>query len=210
MNVAVWAVANAVRTLCHTDPLPWLALSWPSPHWWTFASYMFTQVSPGQLAFNMLWLYLLGRALPGAWLYSSYLTGGVAGGMACVGAYGLDIIAGGCLTGASAATLGAAACAAVTVGNHMLRFPLLGTVRLRTVSLLLVAFSMLAALTGNMPGAIAHLAGAAAGAAAGCICTWAGKKHNNDITLIISKMKRSGFESLSQRQREQLIKSAKK
>ena len=130
---------------------------------WTLCTYMIAQVSPLQLLFNMLWLVWFGRILADRGgdrlIYTLYIGGGLAGGLAYLAAAAAIPGAGSFLIGSSAATLSVMIYA--TMANPGLHVPLLliGEVRLKWIAVFTVILTLLGAT--GIAAHCAHLAGIA-------------------------------------------------
>lgn len=128
---------------------------------WTLATYMFAQVDPLQLLFNMLWLVWFGR-----WLSDSdgpkavlrlYLLGGAVGGIFYLMAVNAGA-GGSSLMGASAATLAVMVYAAIRRPDMDVPLFLIGEVRLKWIAVFTVILTLLGA-SGVAPHC-AHIGGA--------------------------------------------------
>ena len=115
------------------------------------------------------------------------------------------------LAGASAAVLAVAVAVAFELPDMPLQLWLVGSVRMKWVVLVMVALFCFG-FTGGAGAAAAHLGGAAFGAAAG----WTERMRRRTVAAprrtlhdelddLLDKVKTSGYESLSRRDRERLF-----
>lgn len=183
---------------------------------WCVVSYMFVQASVLQLLFNMLWLYCFGRLMltvaTQKRLAFVYARGGLAGAAFFIIWYSMVPGApGATLAGASAAVLAVAVAVAFELPDMPLQLWLVGSVRMKWVVLVMVALFCFG-FTGGAGAAAAHLGGAAFGAAAG----WTERMRRRTVAAprrtlhdelddLLDKVKTSGYESLSRRDRERLF-----
>ncbi len=140
---------------------------------WTLITYMFTHQGFLHILFNMLYLYFFGRVylqyLGGRKLLSTYLLGGIAGGILYVLAYNVfpvfsESVAGSNNRGASAAVMAIVVAVATYVPNLEVRLFFTLRVKLWVVAALFVLMDLLYLPDGNnVGGHLAHLGGAALG-----------------------------------------------
>ncbi len=140
---------------------------------WSLVTYMFLHADALHLLFNMLWLSWFGKLF--LYFFSSkhfrgvYILGGLCGGILYILAYNIlpfqTATASGYLLGASASVLAIAVATAVREPDFRVNLLLIGTVRLKHLTLVLVATDLLLLLitSDNSGGHIAHLGGALAG-----------------------------------------------
>ena len=136
---------------------------------WSFITYMFLHNNFLHLLFNMLWLHFSGRIflqhLTPKQLLSTYILGGVSGGITFIIAYNY-IPAFAIYTlntqalGASAAVLAIMVAIATYMPNYSLRFPFIGIVKLKHIAIFCIVLDILSIPKGNPGGHIAHLGGA--------------------------------------------------
>lgn len=181
-------------------------------HPWAFISYMFIQYDPLHITLNMLWLawfWLLGadngrNALA---LLSTFIAGGVAGGVAYV-----LTASEGILLGSSGAVM--AIVAAVAVANPSARtgLPFLRRIYLLPLAAVILLIYIACRAFGSPASHTAHLAGIAAGIIAGMAMRLTPKKipaaqptpSASSSSDILAKLRSSGYASLSPAEREAL------
>lgn len=199
VSLTLWLLAGASALLhLHLDYMEeWLtlppALSELAIRPWTPVTYMFTQISPWHLLFNMMWLYLFGTLMcrgvmerfdeindtdtalgipPAqtphtartlAWLY---IAGGLAGALFFLIDADNTYVGAPHLAGASAAVLAWATAAACRIPSMRVNLLLFGRVRMIWIAIAAIA---LAFIGGGGTGAnfMPHLGGAVAGLAYG-------------------------------------------
>lgn len=139
---------------------------------WTFITYMFVHFDFFHVLFNLLVLYWTGRIfsdfLPQSKLTTTYVIGGLAGGLAFVLMYNtIPVFAAqkefALLVGASAGVLSVMAAAAVLAPNYPVHLLLFGEVRLKYIAVLLTILYLFSIPDSNSGGNIAHLGGVLAG-----------------------------------------------
>lgn len=219
VNAAVWLAAVADVKLLHGSMVVSLALP-SAPQGllarpWSPLTYMFVQTDFFHLLFNMLWLVCFGRLLAMARgeraLVWTYVGGGVAGALVFVLAGVLfPAFGGGSLIGSSAAVMAVAVAAAFAVPDLELPLWLIGSVKVKwIVAVMCVLFC--AGFTGSMTANSAHIGGAAYAAVA---ALWRkrstrrpGKAADEaaELDRLLDKVKRSGYDSLSRRDKERLF-----
>ena len=136
---------------------------------WAFITYMFLHNGFLHLLFNMVWLHFAGKIflqyLNPIQLLSTYLLGGVSGGLIFIIAYNyipaLAIYTENAQAlGASAAVLAIMVAIATYTPNYSVRFPFIGIVKLKHIAIFSVMLDLLSIPKGNAGGHIAHLGGA--------------------------------------------------
>ena len=136
---------------------------------WAFITYMFLHNGFLHLLFNMVWLHFAGKIflqyLNPKQLLSTYLLGGVSGGLIFIIAYNyipaLAIYTENAQAlGASAAVLAIMVAIATYTPNYSVRFPFIGIVKLKHIAIFSVMLDLLSIPKGNAGGHIAHLGGA--------------------------------------------------
>jgi len=136
---------------------------------WAFITYMFLHNGFLHLLFNMVWLHFAGKIflqyLNPKQLLSTYLLGGVSGGLIFIIAYNyipaLAIYTENAQAlGASAAVLAIMVAVATYTPNYSVRFPFIGIVKLKHIAIFSVMLDLLSIPKGNAGGHIAHLGGA--------------------------------------------------
>ncbi len=136
---------------------------------WTFITYMFLHNGFLHLLFNMVWLHFGGKLflqyLKPKQLLSTYILGGVSGGLLFVIAYNyipaLQAYSFGALAmGASASVLAIIVAIATYTPNYSVQFPFIGFVKLKHIAIFSVALDIISIPKGNTGGHIAHIGGA--------------------------------------------------
>jgi len=136
---------------------------------WSLITYMFLHTSFLHILFNMIWLYFGGRIfleyLNNRKLLSTYLLGGLAGGLLYILAFNAlpvfqDILPVSKALGASASVLAILIAIATYVPNYTVRLFVLGDVKLKYIAIFSVAMDVISIPSGNAGGHIAHLGGA--------------------------------------------------
>ena len=136
---------------------------------WTFITYIFLHNGFLHLLFNMVWLHFGGKIflqyLNPKQLLSTYILGGVSGGLLFVIAYNyipaLQAYSFGALAmGASASVLAIIVAIATFSPNYSVQFPFIGFVKLKHIAIFSVALDIISIPKGNTGGHIAHIGGA--------------------------------------------------
>ena len=136
---------------------------------WAFITYMFFHNGFLHLLFNMVWLHFAGKIflqyLSPKQLLSTYIIGGISGGLIFIIAYNyipaLAIYTQNAQAlGASAAVLAIMVAIATYTPNYSVRFPFIGIVKLKHIAIFSVMLDLLSIPKGNAGGHIAHLGGA--------------------------------------------------
>jgi membrane associated rhomboid family serine protease len=136
---------------------------------WTFITYMFLHNGFLHLLFNMVWLHFGGKIflqyLKPKQLLSTYILGGVSGGLLFVIAYNyipaLQAYSFGALAmGASASVLAIIVAIATYTPNYSVQFPFIGFVKLKHIAIFSVVLDIISIPKGNTGGHIAHIGGA--------------------------------------------------
>ena len=226
---------------------------------WAFITYMFLHNGFLHLLFNMVWLHFAGKIflqyLSPKQLLSTYILGGISGGLLFIIAYNyipaLAIYTQNAQAlGASAAVLAIVVAIATYTPNYSVRFPFIGIVKLKHIAIFSVALDVLSIPKGNAGGHIAHLGGALFGYlyikqlqkgndySIG-VTTWLNslsnlfkpksklktvhkrpktdKQFNTEksaqqkaVDLVLEKISKSGYESLSKEEKATLFSASKK
>lgn len=136
---------------------------------WTIITYMFTHQGFIHVLFNMMCLYWFGKmvsAYMGEHLVLRlYLTGGIAGAVACL-LYGVLVNPiNGYMLGASAAVLALVTAVATYYPDHYVEVVFIGRVKLKYYALFFVVMYLVFILDGssNLGGNVAHVGGMIAG-----------------------------------------------
>jgi len=141
---------------------------------WGIITYMFLHFEFLHILFNMLWLFWFGRIflhyLTEKQLYTTYLLGGIAGGVLLVLAYNVlpglsDYLP---ALGASASVSAIVIAISFYSPDYSVYIPLIGPVKIKYIALLFIALDVLmivntnsaSGLGSNAGGHIAHLGGA--------------------------------------------------
>ena len=140
-------------------------------HAWTPLSYMFSQIEPLHLIFNMLWLYWFGIVFQ---LLSTpkrmiglYLLGGLGGAalyLLAVNTIPYFAGHGGLLIGSSASVIAIVTATAIMAADYRMNLLFLGAVSLKWIAIVTIGIDLLSVTGSNAGGHIAHLGGAAVGA----------------------------------------------
>lgn len=141
-------------------------------HPWTLLTYMFLHTSFWHILFNMLWLYWFGKIftqyLSQRQLLTTYLIGGLVGGILFVFTYNVfpvfsDVITQARALGASASVMAIVAAIALYMPNYTISLILLGRVKIFYLALALFVLDFFMIRHGNAGGHIAHIGGAVYG-----------------------------------------------
>ena len=136
---------------------------------WAFVTYMFLHNNFLHLLFNMIWLHFAGKIflqyLSPKQLLSTYILGGISGGILFIIAYNyvpalIIYTQNAQALGASASVLAIVVAIATYSPNYSVRFPFIGILKLKHIAIFCVALDMLSIPQGNAGGHIAHLGGA--------------------------------------------------
>lgn len=159
-------------------------------HAWTSLSYMFSQIEPLHLIFNMLWLYWFGIVFQ---LLSTpkrmiglYLLGGLGGAalyLLAVNTIPYFAGHGGLLIGSSASVIAIVTATAIMAPDYRMNLLFLGAVSLKWIAIVTIGIDLLSVTGSNAGGHIAHLGGAAVGAIFAL-----GLKRGHDITAPLNSL----------------------
>lgn len=159
-------------------------------HAWTPLSYMFSQIEPLHLIFNMLWLYWFGIVFQ---LLSTpkrmiglYLLGGLGGAalyLLAVNTIPYFAGHGGLLIGSSASVIAIVTATAIMAPDYRMNLLFLGAVSLKWIAIVTIGIDLLSVTGNNAGGHIAHLGGAAVGAIFAL-----GLKRGHDITAPLNSL----------------------
>ena len=136
---------------------------------WTFITYMFLHSGFMHLLFNMLWLHFGGKIflqyLHPKQLLSTYILGGISGGLLFIIAYNYipslqGYLYGAQALGASASVLAIIVAIATYTPNYSVQLPFIGFVKLKHIAIFTVALDIISIPKGNTGGHIAHIGGA--------------------------------------------------
>lgn len=159
-------------------------------HAWTPLSYMFSQIEPLHLIFNMLWLYWFGivfhlMSTPKR-MIGLYLLGGLGGAALYLLAVNtIPYFAGhsGLLIGSSASVIAIVTATAIMAPDYRMNLLFLGAVSLKWIAIVTIGIDLLSVTGSNAGGHIAHLGGAAVGAIFAL-----GLKRGHDITAPLNSL----------------------
>ena len=159
-------------------------------HAWTPLSYMFCQIEPLHLIFNILWLYWFGIVFQ---LLSTpkrmiglYLLGGLGGAalyLLAVNTIPYFAGHGGLLIGSSASVIAIVTATAIMAPDYRMNLLFLGAVSLKWIAIATIGIDLLSVTGSNAGGHIAHLGGAAVGAIFAL-----GLKRGHDITAPLNSL----------------------
>ena len=220
--------------------LKWFALRWVAlPYdlndltskWWTIITYGFFHQGFIALFFNMILLYYFGRILldfetPKKFL-SIYFSGILLGALFFVTSYrlfpGFYVIKAP-LLGASAGVMAVITYISLKLPHYQIKIRFLGFFKLMHLLIFLVLFNLLQIPLGNPGGYFAHLGGLSAGfifflinlkqkeksVTKPSIFSITKPKKERNIDAILDKISRSGYESLTDEEKEELFKQSEK
>lgn len=159
-------------------------------HAWTPLSYMFSQIEPLHLIFNMLWLYWFGivfqllstpKRMIGLYLLGGF--GGAALYLLAVNTIPYFAGHGGLLIGSSASVIAIVTATAIMAPDYRMNLLFLGAVSLKWIAIVTIGIDLLSVTGSNAGGHIAHLGGAAVGAIFAL-----GLKRGHDITAPLNSL----------------------
>ena len=136
---------------------------------WTFITYMFLHSGFMHLLFNMMWLHFGGKIflqyLHPKQLLSTYILGGISGGLLFISAYNYipslqGYLYGAQALGASASVLAIIVAIATYTPNYSVQLPFIGFIKLKHIAIFTVALDIISIPKGNTGGHIAHIGGA--------------------------------------------------
>jgi membrane associated rhomboid family serine protease len=139
---------------------------------WTLITYMFLHVDFIHILFNLLWLYWFGtvfvQELGLKKLLSTYLLGGLAGGILYVIFYNLfpvfeSVREGSIALGASASVMSVVVATATYQPDRRMQLVLIGPIKIIYIALFMFIFTSLVDFSVNTGGKIAHIGGALTG-----------------------------------------------
>jgi hypothetical protein len=159
-------------------------------HAWTPLSYMFSQIEPLHLIFNMLWLYWFGivfqlMSTPKR-MIGLYLLGGLGGAalyLLAVNTIPYFAGHGGLLIGSSASVIAIVTATAIMAPDYRMNLLFLGAVSLKWIAIVTIGIDLLSVTGSNAGGHIAHLGGAVVGAIFAL-----GLKRGHDITAPLNSL----------------------
>ena len=136
---------------------------------WTIISYMFLHEGFLHILFNLLWLYFGGQIfmkyLNSKQLVSTYVLGGIFGGLSYVLAFNFfpvfqQNLSQSIAIGASASVLAILTAISTYVPNYSVQLTFIGRVKLKYIAIFSILLDVLSIPKGNAGGHIAHLGGA--------------------------------------------------
>lgn len=139
---------------------------------WTLVSYMFLHVDFIHILFNLLWLFWFGivfiQELGAKKLLSTYLLGGLAGGILFVLFYNIfpvfeRVRESSIALGASASVMAVVVAVATYQPDRRMHLVLIGPVKIVYIALFMFIFTSLVDFSVNSGGKIAHIGGALTG-----------------------------------------------
>ena len=148
-------------------------------HAWTPLSYMFSQIEPLHLIFNMLWLYWFGI------VFQLLSTPKRMIGLYLLAVNTIPYFAGhgGLLIGSSASVIAIVTATAIMAPDYRMNLLFLGAVSLKWIAIVTIGIDLLSVTGSNAGGHIAHLGGAAVGAIFAL-----GLKRGHDITAPLNSL----------------------
>ena len=214
--------------------LRWVALPYSIEQffskWWTIITYGFFHQGFLALLFNMILLYYFGRIFldfdTERKFFEIYFTGIISGGLFFVLSYqlfpGFYIIKAP-LLGASAGVMAIITYISLKLPHYQIKIRFLGFFKLIHLLIFLVLFNLLQIPLGNPGGFFAHLGGLSAGFVFFLLYLQQRKKtiskpnifsinkpkKERNIDTILDKISRSGYESLTDEEKEELFKQSK-
>ena len=136
---------------------------------WTFISYMFVHQGFFHLLFNMVWLHLGSKLFlqyfNGKQLISTYILGGISGGLLFVTAFNAfpvfssDVL-NSSVVGASASVMAVFIAISTYSPNYRISIPFIGNIPLKYIAITLIVLDILSISPDNPGGHIAHIGGA--------------------------------------------------
>lgn len=187
---------------------------------WTLLTYSLVHRDVLHLLLNMLWLYAFGHIMLGyasqARLARTLAGGALCGALCFLAVYALwPSLGHASLMGASAAILAVGTATAVDVPELPLKFGFLGQVKLKWVVIALIGLFCVG-LTGSIASTAAHAGGAIFGLTEALIRRIAGSKGrrandghtvlSHEYATLLGKVRTSGYDSLTDRDKERLFK----
>ena len=139
---------------------------------WTLITYMFLHVDFIHILFNLLWLYWFGtvfiQVLGLKKLLSTYLLGGLTGGILYVVFYNVfpvfeGVREGSIALGASASVMSVVVATATFQPERRMQLVLIGPIKIVYIALFMFIFTSLVDFSVNTGGKIAHIGGALSG-----------------------------------------------
>lgn len=184
LNIAIWGIIQALKVILYLYNretagqdihliIDLLAVPAFLPNLlnqpWSLFSYMVLHDSIWHILFNMLWLYWFGKIflqhLSERQLLTTYILGGLAGGLVYILAYNTfpvfePALPNAYALGASASVMAIVTAIAFYVPDYSINLFLIGRVRIVYLAIALFVFDFFMIPTGNAGGHIAHIGGA--------------------------------------------------
>ncbi|MDE6703079.1 MAG: rhomboid family intramembrane serine protease [Muribaculaceae bacterium] len=221
VNIVVFIII-AVVSLGGGNILSWLGLQSSfcalQNHPWTPLTYAFSQANLLQLIFNMLWLYCFGMLFmicgTARQLIALYILGALSGAVTYMSvATFFDISSPWLLMGSSAAVISIAVAVAMMMPDFEINLPLFGPTKIKWIVGFVVVIFLLGLSTPNAGGNLAHIGGVVAGVAGALIILSKKRRDNSNATdydRLADKIRRSGFETLSAKERRRFFELSNK
>ena len=136
---------------------------------WSIISYMFLHNGLFHILFNMIWLHFAGKIflqhLNGKQLLTTYILGGITGGLVFILAYNYipifqDLSSNAVAVGASASVLAIMIAIATYAPRYAVQFPFFGFVKLKYIAIFIITIDLLNIPNSNAGGHLAHIGGA--------------------------------------------------
>ena len=183
INIAIWVLISFLRVIVFLFKLPdEIFLSYIIKYLaipasldtlivrpWTLFTYMFLHINVFHILFNMLWLYWFGKIflnyLSARQLLSTYIWGGLAGGLLFIISYNIfpvfhTILPEAKALGASASVMAIVTAISFYKPNFYVQLLLLGRIRILYLAIALFIFDFFMIKSSNAGGHIAHIGGA--------------------------------------------------
>ena len=136
---------------------------------WSIISYMFLHNGILHILFNMIWLHFAGKLflqyLNSQQLITTYILGGISGGLIFIIAYNYipvfqQLSSSASAVGASASVLAIMIAISTYVPNYAVQFPFFGFIKLKYIAIFIITIDLLSIPNSNAGGHIAHIGGA--------------------------------------------------
>lgn len=187
---------------------------------WTLITYQVLHTNFIHLLFNLLALYYMGRLFLRFFsirkLPIAFVCGGLVGAVCYIAAYNLipklsPLVAQAQLCGASACILCLLFAACGYAPRYSLHLPLIGQVRILTISFIFLFLDLLTAASVQAGGTFAHLGGILAGVCLGWFWrTQPQLPEQPDLSYLMQKIRQSGYNSLNESEKQALFRFGKK
>lgn len=186
---------------------------------WTIVTYFFTQYDALHIILNMLWLCWFGLLMADAGararsIVAAFFAGGVCAGL-CYIALAPDNASSG-LLGSSGAVMAVVAASAVICPRMRVDLPLLRPVSVAVAATAILVIDLACLAIGPTGSHVAHIGGILAGVATGFVIRYGGPRtspgRKNGVSPddpLMTKLRTSGYDSLSPLERQALISRSK-